>query len=305
MLGGCNLVDNARAQVPIATSSGEAEWYSACGGSSEAIHVAKVCSFVFGKEIRIVVLTDSTVCKAIGARQGVGKIKHLETKSLWLQQKIKDKVLYVRKVGTKDNCADLGTKVFGPTDFTRLQAMNGYYECQVVDKFDETKVKKIVNTLAASSGSKGRAGKSERRRYGGFGSQQQQQQSAIEACLRALIAAILCCRNEGKEHDGGSGVTSWTPRSQNYEEEGMSSSTWKLMLLSVLVVAVTIQVWRCWTSRVPKLTKEVGTQTRRTTKRTMLTQSQATYDWHLAVPRFRSLQRENDHGAWAEATEVQ
>ena len=125
-IGGCNLVDGSKAQIPIALSSGEAEWYSAGAGASEAIHMVVVLRFLFRKDIRNVVLTDATVCKAIGQRQGVGKIKHLETKSLWLQQKIKDKVIYLRKVGTKDNLGDFGTKEFGPSEFERLREMNGY-----------------------------------------------------------------------------------------------------------------------------------------------------------------------------------
>ena len=34
------------------------------------------------------------------------------------------------------------------------------------------------------------------------------------------------------------------------------------------------------------------------TTRTMRTQSQTTYDWHLSKPRFRALLRDRDHGAW-------
>ena len=82
--GGCNLVDGSKAQNPIGTSSGEAEWYSTCSGSSEAIHVAHICRFVFGKQIHIVMWADSTVCKAVGNLQGVVNLKRLETKSLWL-----------------------------------------------------------------------------------------------------------------------------------------------------------------------------------------------------------------------------
>ena len=45
-LGGCNLVDSSKGQAPIATSSGEAEWCAACGGATEALHMAKLARFV-------------------------------------------------------------------------------------------------------------------------------------------------------------------------------------------------------------------------------------------------------------------
>eukprot|EP00971_Amphidinium_carterae_P344215 6484464-Amphidinium_carterae.1 len=124
--GGCNLVDSSKSQVPIATSSGEAEWYGACGGTSEAIFMHKVVEFIFNKKIRLVVFTDSTVCKSIGNRQGCGKIRHLETRSLWLQQWIKSKRLYMRKIDGKLNPADLGTKVLGIQQLQTAIAINGY-----------------------------------------------------------------------------------------------------------------------------------------------------------------------------------
>ena len=128
MLGGCNLTDSAKSQEPTATSSGEAEWYSACGGAAVAIHVHKICEFIFMKKIRLVLHTDSTVCKSIGHRQGCGRIKHLETKSLWLQQKIKRKDLYLRKVDTKLNPADMGTKPLAGPSFEASMKLNGYYQ---------------------------------------------------------------------------------------------------------------------------------------------------------------------------------
>ena len=55
------------------------------------------------KEVRLELKTDSTGARAIGARQGVGRIKHLEVGSLWLQSKIRKKEFIMSKVGTDDN----------------------------------------------------------------------------------------------------------------------------------------------------------------------------------------------------------
>ena len=43
-------------------------------------------------------------------RQGVGKIRHLATRVLWLQEKVRRKEVRVESVPTTSNHADIGTK---------------------------------------------------------------------------------------------------------------------------------------------------------------------------------------------------
>ena len=124
--------------------------------------------------------TDSTTCKAIGARQGVGKIKHLETKSLWLQQHVKSKTVYIRKTGTKDNLADLGTKIFQPGEFERLRSLNGYHRCTVIDAFPE---KKVIKTISGVSAHYERGGAD---------------YHTIDSCIRTLVTAIVAASSQEK-----------------------------------------------------------------------------------------------------------
>ena len=53
---------------------------------------------------------DSTAAKGIASRSGVGKLKRLDIKELWLQEKVRAAQLRIRKVGTEVNWADLGAK---------------------------------------------------------------------------------------------------------------------------------------------------------------------------------------------------
>ena len=46
----------------------------------------------------------------IGARKGVGKIRHLETRTLWLQKHITEKEIVPRRRNGSENPSDLGTK---------------------------------------------------------------------------------------------------------------------------------------------------------------------------------------------------
>ena len=46
----------------------------------------------------------------ICGRQGLGKLRHMDTKSPWVQQKVRDGLLEIRKVRVEVNPADLFTK---------------------------------------------------------------------------------------------------------------------------------------------------------------------------------------------------
>ena len=63
-----------------------------------------------GIQTTCVMKTDSTAAKGMTNRRGHGKVKHLQTCELWLQEVVKDKRIDIQKVGTKDNPADLMTK---------------------------------------------------------------------------------------------------------------------------------------------------------------------------------------------------
>ena len=56
------------------------------------------------------IVCDSLSCRAFSQRQGVGKLKHINVKYLWLQQKVKEGALCMEGVPTILNLADLGIK---------------------------------------------------------------------------------------------------------------------------------------------------------------------------------------------------
>ena len=62
---------------------------------------------------------------------------------------MKQKALCWRKVGAKDNFEALGSELFGPSEYERLTLLNVYYHCSVDDKFDESKVKKVIGAVSA------------------------------------------------------------------------------------------------------------------------------------------------------------
>ena len=69
--------------------------------------------------------TDSASAKGILSRRGAGKIRHLDTPLLWVQQRVARKQLKVNKVAGATNVADIGTKILdGPRIKELIQLMS-------------------------------------------------------------------------------------------------------------------------------------------------------------------------------------
>ena len=56
--------------------------------------------------------TDSSAALEIASRSGLGKLRHLETHTLWLQEKVRTGAILVKKVRGEVNPADIFTKHF-------------------------------------------------------------------------------------------------------------------------------------------------------------------------------------------------
>ena len=56
-------------------------------------------------------------------RQGVGKIRHLSIKVLWLQQMVMTKQVTIHKIPTQENKSDFGTKPHPRTRLIELKEM--------------------------------------------------------------------------------------------------------------------------------------------------------------------------------------
>ena len=58
------------------------------------------------------VRVDATASKAIASRRGVGRVRHLHTQVLWVQEAVARRELTIVKVPGVENPADMGTKHF-------------------------------------------------------------------------------------------------------------------------------------------------------------------------------------------------
>ena len=64
----------------------------------------------FGLKVPLRLWSDSSAALGISKRSGLGKLRHLDTQTLWLQEKVRMGALEVRKVRGEVNPADLFTK---------------------------------------------------------------------------------------------------------------------------------------------------------------------------------------------------
>jgi hypothetical protein len=115
--GGHTITHWCKTQATVALSSGEAELNAMVKGCSEGIGVYELlrelgCNpKIFSSE------TDSSAARGTVMRTGVGKMKHLSTKQLWVQGAIKIYEIDVVKIPRGINSADLLTHGCTTADF--------------------------------------------------------------------------------------------------------------------------------------------------------------------------------------------
>ncbi len=61
-------------------------------------------------EIEVQVNTDSSAARSISSRKGVGRVRRVEVRELWVQEKVRRGELSIIKVRWEDNVADGLTK---------------------------------------------------------------------------------------------------------------------------------------------------------------------------------------------------
>ena len=106
----CLVSSWSRTQKSIALSSCEAELVAATIGAAEGILIREVLKFVLNQEVHLDVRMDSSSARQWLQRSGIGRLKHLAARSLWLQNAVREKELFLKAIPTQFNLSDLNTK---------------------------------------------------------------------------------------------------------------------------------------------------------------------------------------------------
>ena len=109
MLGTHTIKTWSSTQSSVALSSGEAEFNGVVKGAGVGLGYRSLLGDL-GHSVPLRVWTDSSAAIGISSRQGLGKLRHLDTHTLWIQQAVRAGQVDLRKVDGEVNPADVFTK---------------------------------------------------------------------------------------------------------------------------------------------------------------------------------------------------
>jgi hypothetical protein len=162
--GGCVILGShtiktwSSTQTSVALSSGEAEFNGVVKGAGVGLGYQSLLRDL-GIDLPLRVWTDSSAAIGICSRQGLGKLRHLDTHTLWVQQAVRSGRVDLRKVAGEANPADLFTK--HSLSRERLIDLTKLFECEFKDgraesapKVRETSRQKVTmaDVLALTEG---------------------------------------------------------------------------------------------------------------------------------------------------------
>ncbi len=99
----------SQTQETVALSSGELEFYEIVKAATIGVGM-KGLTEDLGVGVRMHVNTDSSAAKSSASRRGVGCVRHIELRELWVQGRVAQGELVIVKVKWEHNVADGLTK---------------------------------------------------------------------------------------------------------------------------------------------------------------------------------------------------
>ena len=118
VLGGTGIKHWSRTQKTRSLSVGEAEYYAIVTGCAEGLGIQALLEDM-GWVVKVRLWTDSSTAKAVAGRRGLGKLRHVELRYLWVQEMVRSGRVLVSKVQGEENVADHLTKEMSVGQFER------------------------------------------------------------------------------------------------------------------------------------------------------------------------------------------
>ena len=123
MLNGMHTISWwCRLQSTIALLSCEAELNASTKGASEGLNAQGIAQY-FGDDPNLELKTDASSARGVIMRQGVGEVRHLHIKQLWLQERVAKGDLVVTKIPRSANLSDALTHPWTAADLPFWNAM--------------------------------------------------------------------------------------------------------------------------------------------------------------------------------------
>ena len=125
MIGIHTLIHWCRGQAVIAISSGEAEFYSLVTLIAETCGLRSLAKD-WNLNYRLAANVDATAAIGSVSRRGLGKAKHIDTIFLWVQEKVDQLKIVLKKQDTKDMLADMLTKFLSKPEIDKFISGMGF-----------------------------------------------------------------------------------------------------------------------------------------------------------------------------------
>ena len=125
--GTCMIYSSSKTQKVVSLSSAESETYAAAGAVMDAVLIHGIFTWLLGLHIIMCLHLDSSASRGILSRKGVGRLRHLSCRVLWLQDLVNERSLMVRSVLGTLNPADVGTKRLSAARLQSLSFLLGLY----------------------------------------------------------------------------------------------------------------------------------------------------------------------------------
>ena len=123
MLGRHTCKHASNLQSTIAMSSGESEYYGLVKAASVGLGMRSLLAD-WGLEMGVKILSDSSAARGHASKLGLGKMRHVQTRYLWIQERVQEGHIKILPVRGKNNVADLMTKaVSGKLRLKHLRAL--------------------------------------------------------------------------------------------------------------------------------------------------------------------------------------
>ena len=106
-------------QPVVALSSAEAELYAMVEGTTRGLGLQTMLKEM-GVKTSLVLATDSSGAKSHSSTRGLGRMRHIEVKNLFLQDLVQKRAVVLRKVSGVNNPADVLTKYHSRETLTKL-----------------------------------------------------------------------------------------------------------------------------------------------------------------------------------------
>ena len=101
--------------------------YACSSGGTDGILLSRLIGWLIGRRTWMFIYTDSSGTKGILQRQGVGRLRHLSCRVLWLQNLIASGSIILRSISGHTNPADIGTKRLSAGRIKPLMSVLGLF----------------------------------------------------------------------------------------------------------------------------------------------------------------------------------